>query len=243
MNFDQKIVKISFTAFAIIGAIIIFMTGIYGFAQLVKNTGLKSEFSQFADFIASITIKKEIVNPEPEPFLINATLTENTKVSEFPKSTIANVVKNPINKLTPGPETTKIYPISNNSVSGKNGADLAISIIEVGTVTEPANTFTQAATIMSSYQRSGIVFEIMNLGNAASGLWYFHASLPVNGGDYNSDRQDSIPAGGKVRYTIGFQGLLNQGENRAEIIIDPAYQIPDANRANNTATAILYRGY
>jgi len=243
MNFDQKIVRILIVAFAVIGAVIFLFAGIYGFAQLVKNTGLKNEFSQFADFLASITIKKEVINLKPEPFLINATSTENTKVSEFPKLPTANIVKNPLNKLTPGPETTKIYPIPNNSVSGKNGVDLSISIIDVGIVTEPANTFTRATTTMSTYQRSGIVFEIVNLGDAASGLWYFHASLPVNGGDYNSDRQDSIPAGGKIRYTIGFQGLLNQGENKAEIIIDPAHQIPDTNRANNTATAILYRGY
>ena len=239
MNLDRKIVKIPVFTFAIIGAIVFFISGIYGFAQLINKTGLKSELSQFAAFVASITIKKEIVDPKPEPFNVDI------KASEFPKAGTANTVKNPIaNELTPGPETIKTYPISNNSVAGKNGVDLSVSIIDVGIVSEPSNTFKHATTTMAGNERSGIVFEVTNLGNAESGMWYFHASLPVPGGDYNSDRQDSIPAGGKVRYTIGFQGLINPWENKAVITVDPAQQlILDANRSNNTATAIIYRGY
>jgi hypothetical protein len=241
MNYNQKIISISIMTFAVIGAVIFFISGIYGFVQLAKNTGIKSEFSQFVAYINSITIKKEVINNDPKPEITS------TNVTEFPEAPTSNIAKNQNNVLTPGQETTRIYPISNNSansVVGKIGVDLAVNIIDVGIVTEPANTFTRVATMMSTSQRSGIVFEVSNLGSVASGMWYFYASLPVPGGDYNSDRQDSIPAGGKVRYTIGFQGLNNQGENKAVITVDPAQQlILDTNRTNNTATATLYRGY
>ncbi|MFH0988200.1 MAG: CARDB domain-containing protein [Parcubacteria group bacterium] len=227
--------------FAVIGAIVFFVAGVYGFTQLINKTGLKSELSQFVAFITSITIKKEVIEPKPELSVNAAPMT--VKVSEFPKAEAMTTRKNPVSVLTPGQEMAKIYPVSNNTIAGKTGVDLSVSIIDVGIVTEPANTFTHADTTMASNERSGIVFEVTNIGNTASGMWYFHASLPVPGGDYNSDRQDSIPAGGKVRYTIGFQGLISQGENKAIITIDPSNQIPDANRANNTATATLYRGY
>lgn len=146
--------------------------------------------------------------------------------------------------LTPGEKKTTIYPTTAEGfLSLPSGIpDLAIAIVDTGIINGVGNFI--PATSTGSGEQTGLVFEVSNSGTAASGQWRFVAHLPTLSGDFTSELQDSLNPGEKIRYTIGFQLLRNQGQNTVSIDIDPTRQITtEANRNNNTASVIIIRNY
>ena len=143
---------------------------------------------------------------------------------------------------TPGGTTTSTYPLG-TVLKHKNGpADLTIEIIDTGIINDATNIF-QHATSASAGVRAGVVFDIKNLGGVPSQPWTFRALLPVANSDFNSDIQDPLAPGDRVRFTIGFRDLASTGTNLITITVDPSNQLSDANRANNAASTTIYRSY
>ncbi|GEM_PF-3145946 len=166
----------------------------------------------------------------------SATTTEETPAAREPGVTAA--------PLTPGEQKTTTYPVVvSGTVSLPNGIpDLSITIIDTGIINAAGNFI--RATSTNSGEQTGVVFEVSNLGTAASGPWRFTAHLPTLAGDFTSELQDSLNPGEKIRYTIGFQLLRNQGQNSVSIDVDPTRQITqEVNRNNNTVATIVIRNY
>ena len=334
MNMQSRTARLVFLALAIIGLISILGLAIWGTVRLATSLNNANPFSRLAVFIASVTLKKEIIRQD---LVINASpsmvetgqevalswqsninvgmlgayvltypcntgvtlklpsndtiscdaafnLWSKTEITLIPTLTVENpvdlaitiafvpqgatastmnrtiaVTVTPLEKpattdkpktsatnpttLTPGAETRSTYSINGNITPGTGAADLAISIVDTGIINDATNVFTHATSVASSNQRTGIIFDVINLGGVASQQWSFAASLPVAGGEFKADIQDPIPASTKVRYTMGFRDLASQGTNTIIIRLDPNNQISDSNRANNTASTTIYRAY
>lgn len=80
-------------------------------------------------------------------------------------------------------------------------------------------------------------------GTAVSKKWKFAANLPTDYGDFQSELQNELSPGDRVRFTIGFRHPRRQGENPAVITVDPQNELHDANRANDHATTTIYSEY
>lgn len=155
--------------------------------------------------------------------------------------------------LKPGDSSTKNYPRTGTppASSGKinpNGVpDLAIVIVDTGIVIPASSTtpeqFKHADSVKEG-ERAAIVFDVKNMGSNVSGPWDFRAILPINDGDFRSEKQESINPGEKIRYTLGFEQLKTSGANTVKILVDPDGRIfNDANRLNNEVTLSITRGY
>ncbi|MBI2096980.1 MAG: hypothetical protein HYT40_02385 [Candidatus Sungbacteria bacterium] len=178
-----------------------------------------------------------------EPVLVGTgNITVTPKQEILPNANVPPAPKPEPAILTPGTETTNTYFIGSQTKIGSGAADLTIQIVDVGIINEATGIFTHATSVNPN-QRAGIVFDVTNIGGVPSQQWKFQAALPAAGGNFTSDTQDSIAAGARIRYTIGFRDLNHRGENTAVITIDPHQQISDVNRANNTASTTIVRDY
>ncbi|MBI4159714.1 hypothetical protein HY504_00975 [Candidatus Wolfebacteria bacterium] len=145
----------------------------------------------------------------------------------------------------PGQTRTRVYAAT--STAGPtilpNGApDLEIKIIETGIISN-TGVFMRA-TSTGRGEQTGVVFEVANIGTAVAGPWRFAAELPTTPGDFTSEIQEPLAPGEKIRYTIGFRLLRNQGPNTVRIITDPSRAVRDeTNLGNNSATVTVIRNY
>lgn len=138
------------------------------------------------------------------------------------------------------PRPTAPPPGSPAAIPPAGVPDLVIRIVQVGILNETTGELT-ATTSLRRTERAGLTFEVENAGRAASAAWRFRASLPTEGGDYTSPPQPGLAAGERVRFTLGFGMLVRPGENVLVITVDPRNELADANRANDSARAVLVR--
>ncbi len=126
-------------------------------------------------------------------------------------------------------------------VSGDGRADLAVRVLQVGTL-DIYNRFVPRA--QGSYgnfragERVAVQFEVINQGRIASGPWNFSAQLSnsANGQYQNPQYEASIPSGGKSTYTIAYDNLAI-GSNTVSIYVDNMNQVNEFNETNNSAAA------
>ncbi|MBI3627924.1 MAG: hypothetical protein HY220_04265 [Candidatus Sungbacteria bacterium] len=152
----------------------------------------------------------------------------------------------------PGNKKMNTYPIpggqSTPPLANQNGyPDLAIELIAAGSLatTSGTETLIPKSTLLPGEQ-AGVRFIIKNIGSGPSGPWIFNANLPINssGSFFISDSQASLNPGESVVFTMGFNNLKNSGANVATFTVDPnAYISRDLNRANNSFSVTINRGY
>lgn len=153
--------------------------------------------------------------------------------SASPPPTPPRVSKNP----PPPPPTAKSVRIDANGVP-----DLTVRVITTGIMNAATGELRPAPSVGQG-ERAGVMFDVINIGTAVSGRWRFSANVPTLGGSFASESQAPLAPGDRVRFTIGFGDLIRSGENAAVFTVDPGNELKDANRANDTATAILLRSY
>ena len=143
---------------------------------------------------------------------------------------------------TGGPLIISNPPITQPVYYGK--PDLAIRVLQVGTLNTASNLISPKTTF-SSYETVGIKFEVRNDGGNASGPWYFTAVLPSNTNpNFTSQSQRSLGPGESIQYTLGFNNLSNQYSNNITINVDPINAVLESNEGNNLLTsAVINTGY
>ena len=143
----------------------------------------------------------------------------------------------------PGTPTGATYVITGGGVvSDPNGrVDLAVRILEVGSIDPVTNVFTRTA-IASKYQRVAVRFLVENLGTKTSPHWNFNAVLPtIPFHIFSSDMQLPLNPGDRIEYTLGFDsadGTVNKSE--FVVNVDPGNTIPnEVTKANNITRVTL----
>ncbi|HZS43013.1 MAG TPA: hypothetical protein VFA52_02215 [Candidatus Paceibacterota bacterium] len=143
-----------------------------------------------------------------------------------------------------------------------NGLDLAVQIMDTGTVDRYSGQYNPSSYINAS-NRAAVRFRVTNQGSIASGNWTFSATLPnsynnnnncyynygvyqCNNNNYNNgnnnltQNEGSLAPGQSVILIVGFDGVQYGTNNTVNINVDPYNQLPDVNRGNNYASANLY---
>lgn len=126
------------------------------------------------------------------------------------------------------------------SPAARSAPDLAIRIVDVGTVGRQGSTFMPAASVGRG-ERPAIVFDVLNIGTAVSGRWQFTANAPA--GPFVSAFYQPLGPGEGVRLTVSFPELRGEGGSTLTVGVAPWSPASDADQANNTATAVFVRGY
>jgi hypothetical protein len=117
--------------------------------------------------------------------------------------------------------------------------NLAVIILNTGYETAPGGQFIPASPIPYG-QIAAVQFEVVNQGNAASGQWSFIASLPsIANPTFVSNPEPSLAPGGRIVFTLGFQGLNQNGPDTATITVNPGENFQESNRTDNTASVTL----
>ncbi len=185
-----------------------------------------------------------------------ATTPSITPTTQTP-STSTTPIKKPTNQpsgkptnTTPAQNTTVTSPISTSThkvtadtptYSYYGRADLAVRIIETGTVDKITGAFTATSSFRSS-DRIGIKFEVRNDGGREVNSWYFNAVLPSFPAHiFTSPGQSPLIPGARIEFTLGFDNVnMSTGAVREFVVnADPAGSIGEANEINNIAKIII----
>lgn len=133
---------------------------------------------------------------------------------------------------TPSTPTT---PSTNTGVVEKpkpaGSPDLVVRIIGVGTIDPYTNLFVNR--VPNAGETAAVKFDVVNTGTAASGAWYFSASLPTSPmSPYFSQVQRSLTPGSRIENTLRF-GPVAAGGGFFSVTIDPANAVRESNESNN----------
>lgn len=143
---------------------------------------------------------------------------------------------------TAGPSTTQTFPINasgTGGVSNPNGyVDLAVNVIQVGTVNNATGVFTASSTpslaALAGGNRIAVEFEIENDGTKTSPQFDFDAVLPTIPIDiFTSPEQPALAPGDRIDYTLGFDSFNSSGTGTFVVNADPTNSINESNKNNN----------
>ncbi|MFA6338813.1 MAG: CARDB domain-containing protein [Candidatus Paceibacterota bacterium] len=125
----------------------------------------------------------------------------------------------------------------NTSTTAHNSgpANLSVRILNTGVIDQYTNQF--VARSFNNTDKAAIQFIVENSGGEPTGIWSFKATLPSNiGQTYESPTEPSLAPGDGIRFTLGFNGIVDQNPAVVTITINS-----DNAGANKTATAVLIR--
>lgn len=153
--------------------------------------------------------------------------------------------------------STSITTVASNTgtnpgtpITGDGRPDLAVRILRMGTLGYN-NQFITSANTSGSYggnfrvgERIAMQFEVINQGQNPTGPWTWKADSVVfqNGSYINNQYENSIPAGGRLVYTIGFDSQTI-GTNNISVSVDHLNQVNEFNESNNIAGVSFNVGY
>ncbi len=135
-------------------------------------------------------------------------------------------------------------------ITGDGRPDLAVRILRMGTLGFN-NQFVPIANTSSNFggnfrvgERVAVQFEVINQGQTPTGAWTWRAdSVAFQNGSYtNNQYENSIPAGGRLVYTIGFDSQTI-GTNNISVTADHLNQVNEFNESNNIAGVSFNVGY
>lgn len=174
--------------------------------------------------------------------VVHITVTNNAVGPITPIASTTPVTIVSTTTKTTAPNVSNYLPTYNPTYYGK--ADLAVRVLQVGLLNTATNLISTQTTF-SSYDTVGIKFEIRNDGDAATGPWYFSATLPsLTNPNYTSPTQVSLQPGQSIQFTLGFNNLTNSYSNLITINADPVNAVTENNKANNVATSpVINNGY
>lgn len=140
---------------------------------------------------------------------------------------------------TPAAEEENTASLPAKSPAGK--PDLRVRIVSVGTQT-PYGTYLNNAPMYPG-DIAAVRFAITNGGTAASGPWYFTASLPMNPEQsYTSPQQLSLPAGYTGEYILQFSPVA-PGGGLFSVFADAGFSVSESDESNNTAATSISMSY
>ncbi len=141
---------------------------------------------------------------------------------------------------TVGPKTQKTYPVTGTGASSATGKpDLAVTILDIGTVDKTSGAYT-ATTTLKSTDRIAVRFQVANIGTKATGAWYFNAVLPTYPSYiFSSDAEQSLNPGDRIEFTVGFDDVAQANGNIVVINADPTGSINEISKANNIASTTI----
>ncbi len=127
---------------------------------------------------------------------------------------------------------------SGTGASNPNGiADLSVSVVEAGTIDRTTGAFYPSGTATAG-SLVGVKFVVENIGTKTSPVFTFSATLPTNPPKpYTGHANTSIPPGGRIEFTMGWDASEMYGGNGLlTITVDPSDAIPETNKTNDTVS-------
>ncbi len=194
-----------------------------------------------------ITINNPKIKSDSKP--ITNTIPSSTEIKAPVKTEVTVPVKTPSTGSAPsnsakpttaGPKQETVYTVSNTpTVTADKNSDLSVKILEIGFIDKTSNTFVATSSLKSS-DRVAVRFEVQNIGGRATGDWRFNAVLPTYPSYiFSSDGQQSLSAGDKIEFTIGFDHIEKADGNTVVINADPAGSINELSEENNIAKVVI----
>lgn len=153
---------------------------------------------------------------------------------------IAPVTAPALDEKIAGPKTETLQLINPpEPVNDIGKPDLAVKVLETGSVDKATNVFT-ATTSLRSTDRIAVRFSVENLGTKETGSWYFNAVLPTYPSHiYSSNSQMSLKPGERIEFTLGFDSVEKKDGNAVIINADPANSVFEASEENNIARVTI----
>ena len=132
-------------------------------------------------------------------------------------------------------------------VTGDGRADLAVRIVQIGTLGYNNVFIPQSNTsVFRPTDKVAVRFEVINQGKSASGPWTFRAEMTdapnANKQYQNPQSEASIASGGKTTFTIGFDNIRT-GNNSITIFADSLNQVNEFDENNNAGVANFFVSY
>lgn len=117
-------------------------------------------------------------------------------------------------------------------------ADIELQKIVTGAVAY--NGVFEPKSTVSISERGAAKFTVRNAGTRETGLWYFNAHVPSQGGySFTSSAQPSLMPGASAEILITFDQLM-AGARTVTIQADPYNYVPESNENNNVLTKEMY---
>lgn len=174
-----------------------------------------------------------------------ATASSNTTTETVASNTNTNTVPTtaaPIAVTTPTQGQSTQTVIQRTTVPVYTGpADLVVNIEETGVIldVDGEDTFFPVDEIPTD-KVAGVVFTVTNRGGETSEIWTFDATLPIEGDDeyeYTSPKQMPLASGMEIRFTLGFDELLEENDGKITIELDPNND--DDKTSNNEDSVVI----
>lgn len=181
--------------------------------------------------IVNATIPLAMREEEIESVAITPEVTKPEMVKE---EEVKPVVKpqEPVTPTAPAVPTTREVSVTYMPVSIPTGyTDLKVSFLGIGTM--DGNTFVPSATYDPD-KRSGLRFEVRNIGTKTSGNWSFTANLP-EGVIYEAETQAPLKPNEAAVFTLGFGVDPDTKEDSVKLGVT-ATEKSDTNKVNNSFT-------
>jgi len=143
------------------------------------------------------------------------------------------------NGASAGSAGIQYYPVyttvTERRASDPNGdVDLAIEILETGTLPSRGDNFTSTGRTLDRDERGGVRFIVRNLGTKTAEDWTFEAELPTRPSfTYRSKSQPDLGPGDRIEFTLGFDRLSRDDEAEIAIEVDPRDNIDESSESNN----------
>ncbi len=209
---------------------------------------ISSDTARFVDVPFSVTFKKNngdtVTASDALVTVVNATIPVATEpvatttpekpvVAEKPKpevKPVAPVTKPVVKPTAPAPVVTYVVPQSN-----PNGfTDLKMTYLGVGEMN--GNTFT-AKNVFDRSERSGLKFEVKNIGTKTSGTWTFTTVLPDDV-VYESPTQIALKPNERVEFTLGFD-LDSETNAKTVTVKSTVFTKNDTNSKNDSFSWVV----
>ncbi|MBI2055688.1 MAG: hypothetical protein HYT42_02235 [Candidatus Sungbacteria bacterium] len=173
---------------------------------------------------------------EPKALAASTVVTVNPE--EDKKDSDAMVKMPPVNASRP--VQSAVRPARETARVLANGVpDLAVRIVDTGIIRDGTDEFVRATSTPRGAQ-GGVGFDVENAGTAVSQKWRFSVLLPILYDNvFNSDIQEPLSPGEKVRFTIGCRNPRFGGDGALVVTVDPRNEIRDANRDNSSARTVI----
>lgn len=168
-----------------------------------------------------------VVDEETPSSTEQDTTKEGTISKGGPVEPVSNTTQTKTQTPQPVVKTIKVPRVSNPY----GIADISVEMIAIGDINQ-YGAF-EPKGVLRTYTRGAAKFRVTNLGDKETGLWYFNATLPTQGGyPFNSQAQSSLMPGSSVDIFMTFDQLV-PGVHTFHVQVDPYNAIPELNEYNN----------
>lgn len=237
MNYPKVINNTTFVVLLAVGA----------FAGFIIGVKLPAVFAYFYPTVVSPSSSIAATLPAFPPIIIPAHPAAEVAKPEIVPEVVPEIVPEVKPEVKPvvGPKTETLQLINSPApVKDVGKPDLAVKVLEIGTIDKATNVFTATTTTttttLHSFDRIAVRFAVENLGTKETGSWRFNAVLPTYPSYiYSSESLVSLLPGDRIEFTLGFDSVEKKDGNVVIINADPANSIFEASEDNNIARVTI----